>query len=458
MAPSTPFVPPSVTPAPTPGPNDAPDAAALTTRRRLLQAAGLTVAGAALMNSQRAAAGMSTATNSIPVINAGSVQGNKVVFPNWRGPADVEGPPPPAPLPPSERLGIAIVGLGRLSLEEILPAIAQSQKVRCVALVSGTPAKAMAVARQHGIAPEAIYSYENFERIADNPAIQAVYIVLPNFLHKEFTLRAARAGKHVLCEKPMATSSREAREMIEACRTAGRKLMIAYRCQYQPHNRQVIEMARDGSLGDLKLIYAVNTQSQGAPDQWRMHKAQAGGGALFDIGLYCLNGARAITGEEPVEIFARLVQPPDDPRFREVEATVDFTLRFPSGVLASLQTCYDAYDCKDLRLNLSRGSITLDDAFAYKGQSLHVGAKENNKEVKKTITVDAKNQFSLEMDHFADCVRENRIPRTPGEEGMQDHILMEAIYESARSGQPVRLAPVAGKDVYRGPALPPMAT
>lgn len=419
-----------------------------TTRRTLLKGAGLSLAGLTL-----GLPALGATMAAIPQIDSGAVRDGRVQFPNWRSDADVPGPPPPAPLPPAERVGFAIVGLGRLSLEQILPAFAESKLAKPVAVVSGTPDKAKLVAAQYGIAPEAIYDYQSFDRIADNKDIQAVYIVLPNALHKEFTLRAAAAGKHVLCEKPMATSVADAVAMVAACVKAQRKLMIAYRCQYEPANRHVIELARNGSLGDLRLIHAVNTQSMGDPAQWRLRKALAGGGALPDIGLYCLNAARAITGEEPVEIFARSVQPQGDPRFAEVEATIDFTLRFQSGVLASCQSSYDAYNRKDLSLNLSRGAIELKNAFEYEGQRLSVAQRQDELAGETEYRVPRHNQFALELDHFADCIRRDRQPHTPGEEGLADQRLMAALYESARSGKPVTLPKVASRDIYRGPAL-----
>ena len=257
-------------------------------RRGLIRATGLGIAGTAL-------AAPALAAGELPPtpLDTGRVEGGKVMFPNWRGEADAPTAPPPAPLSPDQRIGYAIVGLGRLSLEEILPAFGESMRAKPVALVSGTPEKAKAVAAQYGISPGAVYDYANFDRIAENPAIQAVYVVLPNSMHHEFTIRAAKAGKHVLCEKPMAVSSKEAREMTEACRAANVKLMIAYRIQYEPTNREVIRLIRSGEFGPVKFLDAINTQQQGSPDQWRMKKAMAGGGALPDIGLYCRSTSRA---------------------------------------------------------------------------------------------------------------------------------------------------------------------
>lgn len=383
----------------------------------------------------------------------GSVQDGRVTFPNWKGEADRPSPPPPAPMPPGERVGFAIVGLGRLSLEELLPAFAECKRARPVALVSGTPEKLRTVGAQYGIKPEALYSYAELDRIAENPEVKVVYIVLPNGMHHEFTLRAARAGKHVLCEKPMANSSAEAREMVEACRAANVRLMVAYRCQYEPYNRRAVDLMRSGELGAARFIEASNTQVQGAVAQWRFSKTLAGGGALPDIGLYCLNAARFYSGEEPVEVFARIHTPANDPRYGEVEESMAFMLRFPSGLIANCAASYGAHESKDLRVRLEKGWIDVANAFAYQGQSLRVASRDGKAEAIRELRLGHKNQFALEIDHMAQCVLQNRAPRTPGEEGVQDHVIMEALYRSAETGAAVALPAASGLDATRGPRL-----
>ena len=386
-------------------------------------------------------------------VDAGAVEGGRVVFPNWRGEADRPVPPPPAPMPPDGRVGFAVVGLGRLSLEEILPAFGEARRAKPVALVSGTPEKARAVARQYGVREDALYGYGDWDRLAKNDAVQAVYVVTPNGLHHGHVLAAAGVGKHVLCEKPMANSSAEARSMIAACARAGVHLMVAYRCQYEPTNRRAIDLVRSGAHGTARIIEACNTQVQGTADQWRMRAAAAGGGALPDIGLYCLNGARAYTGEEPVEVFASIRNPAGDPRFAEVEDTIAFMLRFPSGTLANCAASYSAHESKDLRVRLGEAWIDVANAFAYRGQTLRLARRRGDEEGVDEVRITSKNQFALEIDHFAECVLTGRRPRTPGEEGLQDHVVMEALYASARSGHPVSLPAVAGLDAFRGPPL-----
>ena len=381
----------------------------------------------------------------------GKVADGKVELPDINAPSQVEASLP-NPDPVGRRLGIAVVGIGRLTLEQIMPGFGQSKHARVTALVSGDPAKARTVAAQYGVPETHLYDYATFDRLRDNPDVDAVYIVLPNDMHMEYTLRAAQAGKHVLCEKPMATTSADAARMVEGCRAADRTLMIAYRLQYDPTHRALIEMARKGEHGPVRLITAVNTQNQGDPQQWRQVRSQAGGGSLPDIGLYCLSAARYITGEEPVEVTAQLTQPKDDPRFREVEDTCAFTLRFPSGIIAQCSSNYSAYESRHLRMMAADGYAELDPAFSYEGLTMRIGRKAGKAHAVEQRRFGEHNQFAREMDHFAECIRAGRQPHTPGEEGLQDQRLMEAIYQAAQGGSAVKLPAIPGLDTTRGPA------
>ncbi|MEA1831314.1 Gfo/Idh/MocA family oxidoreductase [Methylobacterium durans] len=426
-------------------------------RRNLLRAGGATLTGAALAMAGPVSAAQNPPAGPAVPADTGAVQGGRIVFPNWRGAGDRTPPPPPAPMPLEKRVGFCLVGLGRLSLEELLPAFAESKKARVVALMSGSPDKAKLVAQQYGIPADAVYGYGEWDRLKGNAAVQAVYIVTPNAVHRDQVVAAAGAGKHVLCEKPMANSAAEARDMIAACERANVRLMIAYRCQYEPYNREVARLARSGAFGKPRLIQAFNGQTTGLPEQWRLKKALAGGGALPDIGIYCLNTARALLGEEPVSVQAQVFSPPEDSKFAEVEETVSFTLQFPSGVIAQCLTSYGVHEARKLSVHTPAADIELQNAFAYEGQRLVVSHKDGKQQSRDNRVLAQKNQFALEIDHFARCVIENRRPRTPGEEGLQDHVLMEAIYEAARTGAPVKVGPPPGAggglDVTRGPEL-----
>ncbi len=379
-------------------------------------------------------------------IDLGGVREGRVEFPNWR--SDTEAPPGPiaSPEPPGERLGFAVVALGRIALEEVLPAFAECRHARPVALVSGSPDKARLVAAQRGIAE--VQSYENFERLRDNPAVRAVYLALPNAMHREFTERAAAIGLHVLTEKPMANSAAECRAMIAACEAARVRLMVAYRCQFEPFNRAARALIRSRELGALRFIEATNTQANGPGPQWRYSRALAGGGALPDIGLYCLNGARFMTGEEPASVTATTHSPAGDARWREVEESVAFTLRFPSGIIANCLSSYGAYNAKTLTLHFEAGTVEMPDAFSYRGQRMFVSRRDGAVPARIERIIRPRNQFALEIDHFAQCVKHDRRPHTPGEEGLADQLIMEAIYRAAASNRLEELTPAS---VTRGP-------
>ena len=361
----------------------------------------------------------------------------------------------PTATPPDRRIGFAIVGLGRLSLQQILPAFAKSKRCKPVALVSGDRAKALRVAEQYGIKPTSIYDYQTYDQIADNPEVDVIYIVLPNALHAEYTMRGAKARKHILCEKPMATSTRECQQMIDACKENNRLLMIAYRIQYEPHNRAVRKMIETGELGKVKLIDAHNGQNQGGDlKQWRLNKVLAGGGPLPDVGLYCLNTLRFVTGEEPIEILGTYVdQPTDDPRFKSVEETTTWSMRFPSGILATCSSSYGFHEARRYTVFASDARADVDPAFPYANLRLRISRKspaDPKTESREERIFDPADQFALEMDHMAQCVVTGKTPFTPGEEGMQDQRIMEAIYQAARDGKPVDLPPFDKRDVFRG--------
>ncbi|HEY8565577.1 MAG TPA: Gfo/Idh/MocA family oxidoreductase [Beijerinckiaceae bacterium] len=342
------------------------------------------------------------------------------------------------PEPPGRRLGYAIVGLGKFALNQIIPAFAEAKHAKLAALVSGDRAKADKVAQVYGVDPGAIYDYGTFDRIADNRAVDIVYVITPNALHPEFTLRAFAAGKHVLCEKPMAPTAADCERMIAAGRQAGRKLMIAYRAQYEPFNLEAMRLARAGDLGTIRYV----TSDHGRPldpkdpaDQWRMVKSLAGGGSLYDIGIYSLQAARYMTGEEPIEVQAFISSPEGDPRFREVEDLCAFQLRFPSGALASLSSSYSTASVKRFQVFGSKASLVLDPATEYYKHELVL---KTEKEERKP-EIEEGNQFALQMDHFAQAVMENREPKTPGEEGLRDVRIMQAVYQAAATGRPVGL-------------------
>ncbi len=335
-------------------------------------------------------------------------------------------------------VGYAIIGLGRVSLGQFLPGLRFAHHARPVALVSGSRGKAEIIARRYGIPFQNIYNYGDFDRIAENPAIEAVYVALPNSLHAEFTERAARAGKHVLCEKPMAASVADAETMIAACRRARRWLMIAYRCQYDPVTRRLRDLARGGELGRLQIINAhfgfdispFYTVMGVTRPEWRLNHAMSGGGPLVDVGIYCLNGSRFVSGEEPAGVTAAKSVSGRDPRFRSVDENLAWTFHFPSGLLAACSTSYGCNLGEAMQVTCAAGQLRLAPAFGYASQKL-AGFTRSGR-VLYGPHDPGPHQFAAEADHLAECIRHNRAPFTPGEEGLRDMRWIERIYQAAR--------------------------
>ena len=339
------------------------------------------------------------------------------------------------PEPPGKKLGWAIVGLGSLSINQILPAFAKCEKSKVTALVSGHPDKANKLALRYGVSPKNIYNYQNYDSLKDNPEVDVIYIVLPNGMHAEYTVRGFQAGKHVLSEKPMANTPTECQQMIDAAHKANRKLMVAYRCQYEPYNKEAIRIARSHELGPTQIILADAGFSMGDPKQWRLNRQLAGGGSLMDIGIYALNASRYLSGEEPTEVNAMVYTTPNDPRFKEVEEHITFQLRFPSGILANCSSSYGYFHQSHFRVMGTEARLEMDPATWYSGLRLWI-ERGNTIDQRDLPVVD---HFTTEMDHMSDCVMQNKEPITPGEEGLRDLTIMMAIYEAAKSGRTVKL-------------------
>ena len=330
--------------------------------------------------------------------------------------------------PEGRKFRWCIVGLGRISMGQFMPGLTLSKTGKITALVSGHREKAGKQAAIYDVPSAAIYSYENFDEIRHNPDIDAVYIALPNSMHAEYTIRAAKAGKHVLCEKPMATSLADCRRMIAACREANVKLMIAYRCQYHPSHLKAIELIRSGAVGQVQAIesaFGFNIK----PGEWRLNKKMAGGGPLVDVGIYSLNATRYLTGENPLDIKAYASVVDHDGRFTEVEESDGWTMKFPSGIVASCNTTYGGQMDGYFRVHASKGWIYMN-GFNYSGMHLTAGLA-GGQTIDLPDPVRAPRQFTAEADYFARCVWDNREPKTDGEEGLRDMTAISRIYESA---------------------------
>lgn len=329
------------------------------------------------------------------------------------------------------KLGYAVVGLGYYATQQIMPQFKNCEFAKLTALVSGTPEKLTRYGAEYGISRTHWYDYQSYDRMRDNPDIDIVYVVLPNGLHAEYTIRAARAGKHVMCEKPMATSSDECRAMIAACKAANRKLMIGYRSRFEPYNRLAIDLARSGHVGPTREIVAAHGFPI-APDQWRLDRELSGGGSMMDIGIYSLNAARYLTGEEPTYVSASESTDRSDPRFREVEDRVNWEMAFPSGILASCVSSYSSAHNR-YRVTGTKGWIDMEPATSYAGQAMRIN--RDGTTAPRVLPTPEKNQFTAQLDHLAQCVLTGDTPLVSGEEGLRDLLCIEAIYRSAKEGR-----------------------
>jgi predicted dehydrogenase len=325
------------------------------------------------------------------------------------------------------KIGYAVIGLGRIA-GHFMPGVLNTTNSQITALVSGHRDKAERIAAEYGVPQSSIYNYDNFDEIARNPAVGAVYVALPNSMHAEYAIRAAKAGKHVLCEKPMSTNVAEAEAMIAACKAANVKLMIAYRCHYEPTNLKAIRLIRDGALGQVQAIESANGFNI-APHEWRLNKKLAGGGPLFDVGIYSLNACRYLTGEEPSQISAFASVIDRDGRFNQVEENVSWTMRFPSGIVASCNTTYGANMTGFYRVHGSKGWLDANPAFYYDG--LRLRAEFPGTQLDELNPARDPSHFALQAEHFSHCIQNGLEPKTPGEEGLRDMRYITEIYRSA---------------------------
>ncbi len=330
--------------------------------------------------------------------------------------------------------GYAIIGLGRIA-DIFMRGVKDSPNSKVTALVSGHRDKALRIAADYGVPESSIYSYDDFDSIVSNKTVDAVYVALPNSMHADFTIRAAKAGKHVLCEKPMAINVGECESMIAACKSASVKLMIAYRCHYESTNLKAVDLIRSGALGQVQAIETAFGFNERA-GEWRLDKKLSGGGPLVDVGIYSLNATRYLTGEEPVSFSAFSSVIDQDGRFTSVEENLSWTMKFPSGVVASCATTYGGWMGGFFKVHGAKGWIDADPAFNYDGLHLHAQYSTDVGEFPHTVVDEAnpqKNpyQFTAQANHFSNCIQNNLEPKTPGEEGLRDMSYITEIYRAA---------------------------
>ena len=332
----------------------------------------------------------------------------------------------------SQTIRYGVVGLGHIAQAAVIPAFAHARRnSRLTAIVSGDRTKRREVARRYGI--EHTFTYDAFDECLR--VVDAVYIALPNSMHAEYAIRAARAGVHVLCEKPMAVTVEECRRMISACRRAQVKLMIAYRLHFDGLNLEAIDIARSGRIGALKFFNSSFAMTVRRGDI--RTKRALGGGTLYDIGVYCINAARNLFRAEPTHVSAVSINS-GVTSLSEIDETTAATLRFGNDRVATFITSFNAADVAAYRIVGTKGHLHADPAYEY-AEGLEYALTIDGKTSRKKFG--RHDQFAPELLYFSDCILNGREPEPSGEEGMQDVRIVEALYASAASGKPIPIRP-----------------
>jgi len=328
-------------------------------------------------------------------------------------------------LPDEKKLNIALVGLGRYATGELAPALQHTKLCKLNGIVTGHPSKAKRWKAKYDIPDKNIYNYKTYDRIADNDDIDIIYIVLPNAMHAEYTIRGAQAGKHMISEKPMATSVEDAQAMVDACKKAGKKLSIGYRLHFEPYNQEIMRIGQQEVFGPVTHINGANGFTIHDPSRWRLDKKMAGGGPLMDMGIYVVQASIYAMGKLPLSVTAEKDSGSGE-LFKEVEKSINWKLEFPGDVIAEGKTSY-AQNYSNIHVNEQNGWAQLQPAFYYGGLQ---GQTSRGK-----IDFPQVRQQTLQMDAFADCILNDHRSRVPGEMGVRDIKILMAIYKAADTGQ-----------------------
>jgi predicted dehydrogenase len=342
-----------------------------------------------------------------------------------------------APLLPSQeekKVGWAILGLGGYALNQIMPRIKLCRRTELKAVISGTPEKAMRVAGEYGLPESKVYSYQSWEAIANDEDIEVVYVITPPGTHAEFTIKALEAGKHVCCEKPMASSSQECRQMVEAARKARKRLQIGYRCHFEAHNTAAMRQLREGAIGPVRTIRSEHGFTLGR-SVWHLDPALGGFGAISEIGVYGIQAMCYLAGEDPVAV--RGTRHKIDPeRFKHVEDVNHFNLMFPSGAQGLGATAY-SWNANNFRAMGPRGRLDAEPGTPYEGHNFTLNGQ-------RLAVEEMPLQWVGQMDHLSSCVRNPELDLiAPGEMGWRDIRIIEAIIRSAEEGREVMMSEIS---------------
>lgn len=330
------------------------------------------------------------------------------------------------------QLRVAIMGLGSYGTR-VAEAMQSCKQAKLTGVISGTPTKIKDWQKKYGIPEKNCYNYENFDQIKNNPDIDAVYVITPNGLHHDQVIRVAKAGKHVICEKPMATTAQEGQAMVDACRKANVKLLVGYRMHFEPKTLEIIRMRKANEFGKILFFQGLSGFRIGDPSQWRLNKKLSGGGSMMDIGIYSINGARYMVGEEPVWVTAQETKT-DPQKFKPgVDETIQFELGFPSGAVASCLSTYSMNNLDRFFLNGEKGFAELQPSTGYGPIQGRTHAGE--------LTQPHTTHQTVQMDEMAGIILQGKQPIVPvdGEEGLKDLKIIDAIYQAVSTGKKIGL-------------------
>jgi len=329
-------------------------------------------------------------------------------------------------------LRVAIMGLGSYG-NRVAEAMQSCKRAKITGVISGTPSKIKDWQNKYNILDKNCYNYENFDQVKNNPDIDAVYVITPNALHHDQVIRVAKAGKHVICEKPMAINAKEGQEMVDACKKASVKLLVGYRMHFEPKTLEVIRMRKEGELGKILFFQGLTGFTIGDPTQWRLNKQLSGGGSLMDIGIYSVNGSRYMIGEEPVWVTAQETKT-NPQKFKEgVDETIQFELGFPGGAVASCLSTYNMGYLDRFFLSAQQGFVELNPATGY--------GPTQGRTNKGELTQPHITHQTIQMDEMAAIILDGKQPivAVDGEEGVRDLRIIDAIYKAVRKGKRVDL-------------------
>ena len=329
-------------------------------------------------------------------------------------------------------LRVAIMGLGSYGTR-VAEAMRSCTKAKLVGAISGTPSKIKDWQSKYNIPEKNCYNYSNFDNIKNNPDIDAVYVITPNALHHDEVIRVAKAGKHVICEKPMSINAKLGQEMVDACKKANVKLLVGYRMHFEPHTLEIIKMRKAGDFGKILFFQGLSGFTIGDPNQWRLNKQLAGGGAMMDIGIYSINGSRYMVGEDPIWVTAEETKNNPEKFKPGVDETIQFQLGFPGGAVASCLSTYSMNNLDKFFLNGTKGFAQLDPATGYGP----IKGRTNKGPIDAPIVT----HQTVQMDEMADIILRDKKPVVPvdGEEAVKDLKIIDAIYQACKSAQKIKL-------------------